>query len=77
MKKKIYNKLATKLIFLVAFALLISLLCFSGLLTIFGYIMKSNSYVSLYNVPNYYIYIIRFFYDTHYHFCGYFFVWNK
>jgi len=61
MKKKIYNKLATKLIFLVAFALLISLLFSSGLLTIFGYIMKSNSYVSLYNVPNYYIYIIVFF----------------
>jgi len=61
MKKKIYNKLATKLIFLVVFALLISLLFFSGLLTIFGYIMKSNSYVSLYNVPNYYIYILLLF----------------
>ena len=61
MKKKIYNKLATKLIFLVVLALLISLLFSSGLLTIFGYIMKSNSYVSLYDVPNYYIYIIVFF----------------
>ena len=60
MNMKIYNKLATKLIFLVVLALLISLLFSSGLLTIFGYIMKSNSYVSLYDVPNYYIYIIVF-----------------
>ncbi|MBU3179519.1 HAMP domain-containing histidine kinase [Clostridium estertheticum] len=62
MKKKIYNKLATKLIFLVVFALLISLLFSSGLLTIVWYIMKSNSYVSLYDVPNYYIYFIIVFF---------------
>ncbi|WP_253205508.1 hypothetical protein [Clostridium estertheticum] len=61
MNEKIYNKLATKLIFLVVFALLISLLVSGGLFNIFWYIMKSNSYVSLYNVPNNYIEIIVFF----------------
>lgn len=42
MKKRIYNKLSAKLIFLVAFGLLISFLFFSGLATFYGYIVRSH-----------------------------------
>lgn len=55
MKKKIYNKLATKLIFLVAFAFLMSVLFFCVLATIV------NSYETIYKVTNYSIYIFFLF----------------